>query len=200
MSQEKIPVPAMTFAELKNLVKKTKDEIDALSDNLSVSETAITVTYNDFFYQKKNLIEGLLKKLMEQKDRFAHVFATEIGSTYFVTKDGQSLRFRVDRETGEIDIQQIMKNIFFTDESGFEIIKNARKLAFFSIIDHAITTTAPKIGSYPLELNSVSLYGEIVFETTPTTLTIKGSKYPNEKIQDQIFGGLHIGHQITKIF
>jgi|GEM_PF-4137786 len=193
-------VSPMSYLELQKLTKKTYEAISKLDDPSTVDVFANTATITLPELQIKKIIENLLKKLLEQKNRFAHVFATELGSTYFVTQDGQSLRFRVDRRNGQMSIQPIMKNIFFIDESGFEIVKNAIKMDFYPLFHNNVPIFEPQVGLYPLELNSESSHGEIVFEKTPTKLMIKGSRYRDEEIQKQIFGGLHIGHKITKIF
>jgi len=66
------------------------------------------------FQEKKRLCQEFIQTLIDQKEKFAHIFKTFNDSTYFVLADGKSFRIR-SREHG-YELRPIMEKIVFRSD------------------------------------------------------------------------------------
>lgn len=81
--------------------------------------------------KRKEIVLGLLEKLLAERERFKHVFKTDKGSTYFILETGESLRIKKQQPSkwqDEYEVQPLVKHIFFISPEEwsriFEVIKN----------------------------------------------------------------------------
>jgi len=198
----------ITLKELNELTRNLDFKIFEMQDQLYEDNPNMSLDERMGIQDQEThkLIEGLVEKLEQKKERFRQVFETEQGSKYFVTQQGESVRIK--RTNGERyaqgDLQPPTRKIFFIDQNEFDRLpdKRAEKLR-----DVKIRQAEYQEGAYPVELNIDGFGWEIVFEEGEDPngeryLVMKGSRpadHEIDKSSDQLVGGFHMGHKITEI-
>lgn len=189
---EHLPI---SYKQIKDDLREVYQAVDNLWDE--------NIEYKQRVKKEQEITIEYIKKLESQKDRFKFIFETSHGSKYFVLEDGHSLRIKNEKNSDNENIykiQPVMSKIFFVDKENFEKIKNIRDLDY--LIGEPIPKITIKEGVYPIELNSTTMPAEIVYSEDDNNITLSGSRYkdtPDEQMKDQLFGGFHLGHEISKI-
>lgn len=105
-----------SFDELQEKIEEFRD---TLFDDSELAEFKSDERYEERYaalWNKKH--QEIINELLGQKERFATVFITEKGSTYFQLQSGETLRFKYGLTwVGEktYGIQPWMQHLFFTD-------------------------------------------------------------------------------------
>ena len=130
------------------------------------------------------------------------IFETSKGSIYKVAHNGQSSRLKAGNEKPEPDCEAI----FYTDEDEFQRITDliTDPLNLFinldALVDKKIKLAPLSIGVRPIEINPSDQVEKIVYEMTDGHLILLGTKVGNAYKKGMIFGSLHFGHPVTKIY
>jgi hypothetical protein len=141
---------------------------------------------------KKELIKEFVLHCVEQMQKFRHIFKTELGSIYFMTKAGASLRVNV--EEGELKTQPFCNYIVFLNQADFDSISAMKKQDIIQdgIIGKTIQTNECEVGLHPFEFE-ISGSIPIMTELVPGGLKILGDSMG-------IFAsGNHLGHKISEV-
>ncbi|MFC1617677.1 hypothetical protein ACFL2B_00175 [Patescibacteria group bacterium] len=147
--------------------------------------------------KRQEITIKFIEKLKNQEGDFQTIFKTETGSAYFVSKKGESWRFK--KEEGSYKGQPIFKKVFFVSDAEKEKYLDMRKAWNFpeNLINHRIKKTDIAEGVFPVELG-VAERREAAFEETPEWIKIKGTK-TNDGVDPVCSSGIHLGDRITEI-
>jgi hypothetical protein len=184
--------------ELRDLLDKCQDEwIDSRERGKEDRQN-----YEEF-YDKK--YRELINRLIQEKDRFAHIFKTENGSVYFTLFSGHSQRIKA-REGRFYDFSKqpmVNDHFFVSQKAKVRIMKIVEKadMDFSSLLECPIITTELKVGVYPVELN-IYKYGTkfaTKVERTRDNVVLKYQGKQSSSIRPQISNGIHVGNQVVEI-
>jgi hypothetical protein len=194
---EKQESKEISFKLLLALRKEYVKELDQIAD--------LDISFEEKQQKRKNWTEGYLHSLLEQKERFGHIFKTENGSVYFVLKTGECWRFKKEKKDGSYKEQPIVLNTFFLDKDfgdDFEKRLKDDRLFMDIIIGEKIKISKIELGARPLELGIFG-FDEAALEKGEDYIKILGTKTKleddQEEIVSQLFFGFHLGHRIKKI-
>ncbi len=144
--------------------------------------------------------ENLLQCFFENKEHFALVFETSSGSLYFHTKDGSTLRFK--KENSRYRPQPLTSSLYFvSSEDGTRLMGDLKHLA----PGISFKSVPFSLGSVPVEINIADYPYSIKTSQDGEKITLTHSEFnpksgeDPEKIEDQLVGGIHIGHPVSKI-
>ena len=93
--------------ELLTLIEQLKNDLDAVESTHGGMPK--------MFEEHKQLYEDFVERMLAQKNRFANIFRSEKGSTYFILLNGKSLRIK-NLKYG-YELQPIADEIKFIQES-----------------------------------------------------------------------------------
>lgn len=182
--------------DFSDLRKKMHDEIDITLDEME-DDGAET---RELRIREKELLREYVEKMKKQKENFQFVFETEKGSIYFVSKNGESWRFKKEEGRDDFDEQPILEKIIFISPEEKERFLEIKKSSFFEekLIGHQFRKSEIAQGAYPLEIG-IQGFRDVVFEETNESLKIIGTK-TKEGIEPIFASGIHLGYQISEIF
>jgi hypothetical protein len=190
-----------SLSELEEKVRKFRDELFSKEDEMydKKGNNEAGNFFEELRKMKRSLTEGFINELKKEKDRFKHIFETEKGSIYFVTENGESLRFKNDGK--EIKDQPILKKIFFIEEAMSTEISQARASmeTDYYVLNNKIKICNFRVGACPLEFWMASDSNEVVYQEDGKNLEILGIKRENGEEERAFYGGFHIGHKINNI-
>lgn len=200
-----------TFLNLIDLRKQLVDQIDQLEDRFDENRTKESLSVAWLEQEKQTLIKNFITNLLKQKESFSSIFETEKGSIYFISKNGQSWRFK--KEGDSFKEQPILNKIIFLSPG------EAKKYIQFKkcpLLEEYLVGMEDSIspecrnpylfkkstlshGNIPLEIGSHDLF-PLVFEEDEKTLKIIGTRMSNGTIEKFFASGTHNGHPISKIY
>ena len=203
---EKIEKLPFKIDELKNILKELQEQEEIIWDENIDEDSKIAKIIEN----RKKLVETFIL----EAGRFDKVFETSLGSVYFVLSSGESLRAKhfsknnysspYFPEVEHFGFGSIKQNIFFLDSVE---VDRLTKSDFLFYHGSNISTVDYAIGMHPFELNIDGFGFRIVFEMEDNILKLIGTESEdregNKKIDtnesQEVTGGTHIGHPITKI-
>ena len=184
-------------------VDDLKKALDVL--RASLEESSQENAHSDPEKQKEGyetVFRDFIEEQLQNQERYKHILFTERGSVYFILKDEQCLRIKVDsgpREYqyfGKYLLQPITEKIVFLDtDYAQELLKNPEDHQVDNPINElsgrSITTTTLSGGVTPLEISTPSHPVEFSL-SEDGTLTMFADEWG--KLQ-----GVHFGSPIDRI-
>lgn len=142
-------------------------------------------TFRDDSRIQKTLYERFQQELLAEKDKFDKVFRTSHGSTYFVTEDGISLRFKL-AEGNELQ-PLYRKTLFLTGEEASNVMNSIKTGGTFGRVEPlSIQKSSYDVGKTVLELFMYEA-DEPPFSEDENALVVSD------------LTGFHLGHSISEI-
>ena len=209
---EKIPERKSEKEPFLNLValrEQLLNQIDELEDQFDEKRKKEKISFSWFKEKEQLLIKNFIDFLLKQKEAFQSVFETENGSIYFVSKNGQSWRFK--KEDDHYKEQPILNKILFLEpQEGSKFIDLKKKPLFEEYLvgspklanqptPYVFKKSALTIGNIPLEVG-INGFAPVVFEENESELKIIGTQKPNGDVEKYFASGIHNGHPISKIY
>jgi hypothetical protein len=184
---------------LVDLRKEMTDGIDEVEDGWCKKG----ISTRELVENEQKMMMAFVEKMKKEKEKFKLVFETEKGSTYFVSQDGQSWRFKKN-EDGKIEYQPILKKIFFVSDDEAERILEFKRIDpnwQENIIGFEIRQSEFKEGVRPVEIGIESSHQKLFFEEGSEKIKLAKVVYAhNNEEASQFAAGIHIGHAISKIW
>ncbi len=193
---------------LISLRKNLLEKLDFLDDdqNLNIKEKR---------EKEQKIIASFIEELLVNKEKFSKVFQTQNGSFYFVSKEGQSWRFKKNKD-GEFKDQPILNKIIFLSPEEAKYFLKFMKSDFFQEYliafqgnlewipeeqrkPYKIKKTDFKEGIFPLEIGLKHL-PEVLFDESEDSIEISGVRRSDGSISKCFSSGIHLGHAVTKIY
>jgi len=160
-----------SFSELTDLRDQAVEQIESTAKNRLERE--------------EEMVVDLQQRLLMEAYRFKRIFITTEGSTYFVTVDDASLRFRAGRR-GRTKIQPVIQNQVLVDRLTSEKVHETAEVSS-TLIGLSVSRAPYELGSFPFEFE-VRSGAEISSIETDEVLTFpEGVSW------------YHMGHSITAI-
>ncbi|MFA5961472.1 MAG: hypothetical protein WC848_02200 [Parcubacteria group bacterium] len=185
--------------DLDEFRKKMMDEIHQVEDEMDENGAST----KELREKRQRMMSEFVENLKIEKEKFKLVFETEKGSVYFVSKDGQSWRFKRD-EDGKINDQPIVNKIFFvSDEEAERILEFKRADPNWqeNIIGFEIRQSEFKEGVRPVEMGIKSSHQKLFFEEGGGKIKLAKVVFVhNNEEDDQFAAGIHIGHAVSRIW
>lgn len=186
----------------------TTDELVRSLDDLRLQLNQVGVgNYELDDEQRRQAVEEVFESFIAEQlshpERYRHILFTERGSVYFVLKNDQCMRIKVDsgpREyqfAGKYLLQPISERVFFlnTDYARSLLEVTEEKYSEDPISDLAgnpIETTDLSVGVTPLEVSIPDYPVDFTFDEERGLLTMSADEFG--KLQ-----GVHFGSPITRI-
>lgn len=180
-------------------LEKMRSDMDKEADQIGHRHYVKEISWEEYKRLIKNLHQNTVDKLIANKERFAHIFQTEMGSYYFVLQSGQC--FRIKSSEKSLLTQPIMDNMFFIGMSECDLLLDEiAKKGPTILIDRLIDVTEPKKGVCPVEIGMHNTGSSPSITRFDHAIKIMGSISKDSKIiEKQLYCGVHFGHAITEI-
>ncbi len=190
----------------KTETRKTEEEkkplsLDDVNSLYEQYETDMEQVEEDYFNKKidfsllqnkkEQVLAEFIEKLMESKESLSRIFKTENGSTYFILKTGECLRFKrqkIGSDYFEIKPQPVMGNVIMIKDDDVYRITKEHLLEGATEGEVVLKKAEYTIGNTPFEMNFVHEWPDkLLIKEEADAVLIKG------------FGPYHVGHKIIEI-
>jgi hypothetical protein len=180
-------------------LEKMRSDMDKEADQIELRYAAKEISREEYIRLIKKLHQNTADKLIANKEKFAHIFQTEMGSYYFVLQSGHC--FRIKSTEKSLLTQPIMDNVFFMGMSESDLLLDEMaKKGPTILLDRLLDVTELKKGVCPVETGMHNIGSSPSITRFDHAIKIMGSISKDGKIIDkQIYGGVHFGNAISEI-
>lgn len=209
LTQENLEKPhEVSEKTIVDLKKRLSEKLDMVDDD----ETLDMKTLKE---EEQKVLVHFIDALLAEKQHFSKVFQTENGSLYFVSKEGQSWRFRKEKEGGFREMPILNKVVFLSPEEKERFLELSRNTFFQEYLTayqgnsewipedqrkpYTITKSAFEEGNFPLEIGACHL-AEVIFNETENSIEVVGVRKHDGSVDRCFASGIHLGHAISKIY
>lgn len=138
------------------------------------------------------LAQEFIEKQIQEKERYAHIFKTEKGSTYFTLTTGECLRLRYDSGKG-MTLEPITERVFFIDNEQSQALHNS---VFEKIdmpeMDMSFKDDVIRVGACPVEFGIIGKSNSFSYKESNGEMTVSGT-------YDSFANDVHFGDKIVEL-
>jgi len=135
------------------------------------------------------------EELREQKDKFLYVFKTDRGSTYYIGRDGSSLRMKL--KGNHLKLQPVCQKILFLEPFSKEMERRSRqRLELLDDIVHGKwidTNLEPREGLIPFEFGEIEKEAYVIEDEGDRVRILDMDEHQIDDLP------LHFGHAVSEV-